>query len=50
MKAQGDYDINLFFSAEDGGYVADVPHLKLCSAFGETPEAALKEVLVSKAA
>ena len=48
MKA--DYHINLFFSAEDGGYIAYVPDLKSCAAFGATPEAALKEVLVAKTA
>ena len=47
---KSDHHINVFFSAEDGGYIADVPDLKSCSAFGETPEAALKEVLVAKAA
>lgn len=50
MKTKGDYHINLFYSAEDGGYIADVPDLKSCSAFGATPEAALHEVLVAKAA
>jgi predicted RNase H-like HicB family nuclease len=40
-----DYHINVFFSDEDGGYVADVPDLAHCSAFGETPEEALAEVL-----
>ncbi len=51
MKARtSDYHINLFFSAEDGGYIADVPDLKSCSAFGETPEQALQEVLVAKEA
>ena len=44
------YHINLFFSAEGGGYIADVPDLKSCSAFGKTPEVALKEVLVAKKA
>jgi len=48
MKA--DYHINLFFSAEDGGYIADVPDLKSCAAFGATPEVALKEVLLAKTA
>jgi predicted RNase H-like HicB family nuclease len=47
---KADYHINLFFSAEDGGYIADVPDLKSCSAFGKTPELALKEVLVAKKA
>ena len=50
MKRKSDYHINVFFSAEDGGYIADVPDLKSCSAFGETPEEALREVLRSKEA
>lgn len=45
-----DYHINLFYSDEDGGYVADIPDLKYCSSFGETPEEALKEVLKAKEA
>jgi hypothetical protein len=28
-----DYHINLFYSEEDEGYIADIPDLKLCSAF-----------------
>lgn len=44
-----DYHINVFYSDEDDGYIADIPDLKNCSAFGETPEEALKEVLVAKA-
>jgi predicted RNase H-like HicB family nuclease len=39
-----DYHINIFFSEEDGGYIADVPDLASCSAFGETAEEALREV------
>lgn len=39
-----DYHINIFFSEEDGGYIADIPDLESCSAFGETPEQALSEV------
>lgn len=38
------YHINLFWSAEDGCWVADVPDLTFCSAFGDTPEEALSEV------
>ena len=45
-----DYHINIFYSDEDGGYIADIPDLKSCSAFGETPEEALKEVEIAKAA
>ena len=43
-----DYHINIFYSEEDEGYIADVPDLKFCSAFGETPEQALAEVLQAK--
>jgi len=45
-----DYHINIFFSEEDDGYIADIPDLKACSAFGETSEEALKEVEIAKAA
>ena len=45
-----DYHINIFYSDEDGGYIADVPDLKACSAFGSTPEEALKELESAKAA
>lgn len=43
-----DYHINIFYSDEDEGYIADIPDLKFCSAFGETPEEALREVLAAK--
>ncbi|MBE2189607.1 MAG: type II toxin-antitoxin system HicB family antitoxin [Desulfobulbaceae bacterium] len=43
-----DYHINIFYSEEDGGYIADIPDLAYCSAFGDTPEAALHEVLEAK--
>jgi predicted RNase H-like HicB family nuclease len=45
-----DYHINIFYSDEDEGYVADIPDLKHCSAFGESPQEALNEVLTAKAA
>ena len=44
------YHINIFYSEEDGGYVADVPDLDSCSAFGETPEKALAELELVKEA
>ena len=44
------YHINIFYSQEDGGYIADIPDLSHCSAFGENPERALAEVLKAKAA
>ena len=43
-----DYHINIFYSDDDQGYIADIPDLKSCSAFGETPEQALEEVLLAK--
>ena len=39
-----DYHINIFYSDEDEGYIADIPDLELCSAFGNTPEEALAEL------
>lgn len=43
-----DYHINIFYSEENGGYIADIPDLQFCSAFGETPEVALAEVQQAK--
>jgi predicted RNase H-like HicB family nuclease len=45
-----DYHINVFFSEDDKGYIADIPDLQHCSAFGATPEEALREVLQAKEA
>ena len=45
-----DYHINIFYSEEDGGYIADIPDLPYCSAYGDTPEEALKEILIAKEA
>ena len=45
-----DYHINIFASDEDGGYIADIPDLEHCSAFGATPEEALSQVLIARAA
>lgn len=45
-----DYHINIFYSKEDERSIADIPDLKFCSAFGETPEEALREVLIAKSA
>lgn len=45
-----DYHINIFYSEEDEGYIADIPNLKYCSAFGETIEEAVQEILQAKAA
>jgi predicted RNase H-like HicB family nuclease len=43
-----DYHINIFYSEEDGGYIADVPNLEACSAFGHTPTEALQQVEIAK--
>ena len=45
-----DYHINIFYSEDDQGYIADIPDLKLCSAFGNTQEEALSEALKAKEA
>jgi len=45
-----DYHINIFWSEEDGGYIADIPDLASCSAFGDTPEEALRQVEIAKEA
>ena len=45
-----DYHINIFYSEEDGGCIADIPDLVHCSAFGGTPEEALEQALVAKKA
>lgn len=43
-----DYHINVFYSEQDKCYVADIPDLEFCSAFGESPEEAVKEVMIAK--
>jgi len=45
-----DYHINIFYSEEDRGYIADIPDLEACSAFGSSAEEALREVQVAKEA
>jgi predicted RNase H-like HicB family nuclease len=41
------YAIEIFYSEDDGGYIAVVPGLPGCSAFGNSEEEALHEVKVS---
>ncbi len=38
------YAIEIFYSAEDKGYIAVVPELPGCSAFGESEEESLEQV------
>ncbi|MCU0541697.1 MAG: type II toxin-antitoxin system HicB family antitoxin [Oscillatoriaceae cyanobacterium Prado104] len=45
-----DYHINIFYSEEEEGYIADIPDLKYCSAVGATVEEAVREVLNAKVA
>ena len=42
------YHINIFYSEDDGGYIADIPDLEACSAFGDTPEEALRQVKIAE--
>jgi predicted RNase H-like HicB family nuclease len=45
---KGGRGLQIFYSDEDEGYIADIPDLGHCSAFGETPKEALSEVLKAK--
>ena len=45
-----DYHINIFYSEEDDGYIADIPDLAHCSAFGDTPAQALRELEIAREA
>jgi predicted RNase H-like HicB family nuclease len=45
-----DYHINVCYSDADGGYIADIPDLDACSAFGSTPQEAVAEVEKAKEA
>ncbi|HUF75643.1 MAG TPA: type II toxin-antitoxin system HicB family antitoxin [Longimicrobiales bacterium] len=42
------YSARIFWSDEDGGYVAITPELEGVSSFGETPAAALSELVVAR--
>lgn len=41
------YEVKVFFSLEDKGYIAVAPELPGCSAFGKSPAKALKELEVA---
>lgn len=45
-----DYPINIFWSANDASYVADIPDRSPCTGLGETPERALAEVMLAREA
>jgi predicted RNase H-like HicB family nuclease len=40
------YHINVFWSDEDGCYVAGIPELAFRSAYGDTPEEATRQALI----
>jgi predicted RNase H-like HicB family nuclease len=44
------YAIIVFWSEEDGAWVADAPDLKSCAALGATPEEAVAELRVAMGA
>ena len=41
------YHINIFYSDEDEGFIADIPDLEYCNAFGDTPQEALNELMIA---
>ncbi len=43
-----DCHINIFYSPEDETCVADISDFEMCSAFGDTPQEALEQVLIAK--
>lgn len=43
-----DYAVSIFWSDEDDQYIAVVPDLSGCSASGDTPEEALREIQIAK--
>jgi predicted RNase H-like HicB family nuclease len=49
MIVPGHYHINIFWSDDDDCFIATVPDLHGCSAWGDTPEKALAEVQIAKA-
>ena len=49
-SVQPHYHINLFWSDDDACWIADVPDLRFCSAHGDTPDEALREVQIAMGA
>jgi len=43
-----DYHISVFYNDEDQGWIAEIPDLPGCSAYGDTPEQAVAEVGIAK--
>src|SRR4030066_638182 len=42
------YPIKVVYSEEDKGFIAVIPDLPMCSAFGETEEEAIKQVKIAQ--
>ncbi len=42
------YAIVVFYSEEDESWVADLPDFKYCTAFGDTPDEAVKELMIAQ--
>lgn len=47
MNSMHLHPLHIFFSPDDGCYVAEFPEIKHCSAFGDSPESARKKEGVS---
>jgi predicted RNase H-like HicB family nuclease len=47
MAAMNRYAFIIFWSDEDGAWVADAPDLRSCSAYGSTPEEAVAELRIA---
>jgi predicted RNase H-like HicB family nuclease len=45
-----DYRVKVFYSVEDGGWIADIPEQEACSAFGKTPTEAIAELETARKA
>lgn len=48
MSAETSYPMVVFWSPEDGEWIADVPDLQSCSASGTTPEEAVREAMIGR--
>ncbi len=42
--------ISVFYSEEDGGYIAYIPDLENCTAFGKSIKEVLQKILIAQAA
>ncbi len=45
-----DYHVNIYYSEKERGYIADIPDLAACRAFGDTPEEAMEQIEIAKEA